>query len=209
MALKTAVIVNSITNLSDARYCAGMGVEMLGFDLYETSASYVQPQTFRVITEWVAGVKTVGELPQAEATDLEKLLAVYTIDYLQVAHSGDWKNLRSVGVPLICNVDCTESFDAASFERQYNTIATYVDFFLLQFPAWEQVHSATWLELVNGIAGNYPVLIGADMTGSQIENLLAETKIKGIALKGSQEIRPGLKDFDDLASILELLETEE
>ena len=35
--LKTQVKVSSITNLSDARYCAGMGVDLLGFPIQEIS----------------------------------------------------------------------------------------------------------------------------------------------------------------------------
>ncbi len=37
MALKTIVKVGNITNLSDARYCAVMGVDMLGFCLNKQS----------------------------------------------------------------------------------------------------------------------------------------------------------------------------
>ena len=35
--LKTLIKVSNINNLSDARYCAGMGVEMLGFSMDELS----------------------------------------------------------------------------------------------------------------------------------------------------------------------------
>ena len=35
------------------------------------------------------------------------------------------------------------------------------------------------------------------------------SKVKGISLKGGEEIRPGYKDFDELADILEALEIED
>ena len=207
MALKTVVIVNSITNLSDARYCAGMGVEMLGFDLNPSSASYVQSQTFKVITEWVASIKRVGELQEAETDDLKELLTQYPIQYLQTAYSSDWKGLYSVGIPLICKLEWEEHFTASSFQYQYGEIANYVDFFLIQVPG--NVFSKDLFQQIKDIAGYFPVLLGSDISANQIERLLTETEIKGIALKGSHEIRPGLKDFDDLAAILEVLETED
>lgn len=206
MALKTSVLVSSITNLSDARYCAGMGVEMLGFDLDVSSVNYLQPQTFKVITEWVAGIKTVGEIPQAEASDLEKLLASYSIDFLQVEYSGDWKSLRSVGIPLICKVEWKGQFEASSFVRQYDGIVSQVEYFLLQLQA--NVLSDNLLAQVGQVAEKYPVLLDLGTLSAHIESVLSRTQIKGIALKGSQEIRPGLKDFDDLASVLEALECE-
>lgn len=33
MALKTFVKISGVNNLSDARYCAGMGVNQLGFNI--------------------------------------------------------------------------------------------------------------------------------------------------------------------------------
>jgi hypothetical protein len=53
--LKTKVKVSSIENLSDARYCAGMGVEWLGFPLA------MPLEKFAEIRNWLAGVQIVGE----------------------------------------------------------------------------------------------------------------------------------------------------
>ncbi|MFM1835376.1 MAG: hypothetical protein RJA04_63, partial [Bacteroidota bacterium] len=48
--LKTLVKVSAITNLSDARYCAGMGVDLLGFPLGKISIDQ-----FTEIRNWLAG----------------------------------------------------------------------------------------------------------------------------------------------------------
>jgi phosphoribosylanthranilate isomerase len=205
MALKTLVIVNGITNLSDARYCAGMGVEMLGFNLDATSPAYVEPQTFKVINEWVAGVKKVGELPNAESADLTTLLATYSLDYLQTGDSANWAALRSVGIPLICQVTWHEHWLLADFEQHYRSIASYVDFFLIEIDSL----TPELLSSIRQVAEWYPVLLSAGDSSADVEKLLSETSIKGIALKGSHEIRPGLKDFDQLAQILDQLEVED
>ena len=60
MALKTFVKISSVNNLSDARYCAGMGVDIIGFDLHEGSDHYVSPSKFKEIERWISGVKLAG-----------------------------------------------------------------------------------------------------------------------------------------------------
>ena len=46
MALKTSVIINEVINLSDARYCAGMGVDYIGFRIDENHDKYVDLENF-------------------------------------------------------------------------------------------------------------------------------------------------------------------
>ncbi len=60
MALITSVIVNGVNNLSDARYCAGMGVDMIGFNLDESQPGFMPAADLQDIAGWVAGVKLVG-----------------------------------------------------------------------------------------------------------------------------------------------------
>ena len=58
-----------ITNLEDARYCAGAGADFLGFIQHPASPRYVEPGTAREIIEWVYGSRPVGvfvDRPPAE-----------------------------------------------------------------------------------------------------------------------------------------------
>ena len=50
--LITKVKVGQVTNLSEARYCAGMGVDFLSFPIVS-----IDPKTYQEITGWVAGPK--------------------------------------------------------------------------------------------------------------------------------------------------------
>ena len=47
MALKTFVKISGVNNLSDARYCAGMGVNQLGFNIEDKHPNYTDPQSFK------------------------------------------------------------------------------------------------------------------------------------------------------------------
>jgi phosphoribosylanthranilate isomerase len=207
MALQTLVLVSNITNLSDARYCAGMGVDMLGFTIDPQDHTYTEPAAFKAITEWVAGVQRIGVLAHADAQDAQKLLLSYSLDYLMVETSADWQALHQVGIPLLCQVEVEDNLTLEWFNYHFKSIQPYVTYFVL-VSGQDSLPPAT-VHIIASIAKEYPVILGFGIHALSIQSLLSNVPVKGIALKGSHEIRPGFKDFDDLADILELLEVEE
>jgi phosphoribosylanthranilate isomerase len=206
MALQTLVKVSSINNLSDARYCAGMGVAMAGFTLDIGTDTYVDPVRFAAITEWISGVQLVGEVASAEASTLELLRQQYTLDYLQADESSDWQALRQLGIPLICRIHWDRYSTAEELIRTFAPIRNFVDWFLLE-SASDDMPEPT-LRQVKQVSEQLPVLLGFGLSPQNVLSILSQTRIGGIALKGSQEIRPGFKDYEDLAQILEQLEDE-
>ena len=77
MALKTKVKINRITNLTDARYCSGMYVDILGFSLEEGAPNYISPIQFQEITGWIAGIDFAAEFTDSDAYTIERRLADY------------------------------------------------------------------------------------------------------------------------------------
>ena len=61
MSLKCFVKVGSINNLSDARYCSGMNVDHVGFLMEENNINSIDITNLREISNWISGVKIVGE----------------------------------------------------------------------------------------------------------------------------------------------------
>ena len=61
MALIIPVLVRGINNLSDARYCAGMGADGLIFTLDPSLPGAVDVATVKELAGWVAGVELIGE----------------------------------------------------------------------------------------------------------------------------------------------------
>jgi phosphoribosylanthranilate isomerase len=66
MALKTKVLVENITNLSEARYCASMGVHFLSFP-----AQYVDPKMYKDITGWIQGPEMAIEFSAAINNEID------------------------------------------------------------------------------------------------------------------------------------------
>ena len=52
MSLKYFVHVSSISNLSDARYCSGMMVDSLGYNLDENSNNILSIDSVKEISQW-------------------------------------------------------------------------------------------------------------------------------------------------------------
>ena len=102
MALKTKVKINRITNLTDARYCSGMYVDILGFCLEEGSAQYVSPTQFQEITGWISGIDYAGEFSDLDAYSIERILADYpSLTWIESEDLDTLVQLKPLGKNLI------------------------------------------------------------------------------------------------------------
>jgi len=180
MPLKTFVKVGSITNLSDARYCAGMMVDMLGFRSVEGQESYIKPAQFQEIRGWISGPLVVAEVyGLSNANELTTILENYKPDYVEMGLR-ELSLFTSLSVPLVLSVQEGDPIENLPVQPAY----------LLSKRPFKT--SGTLLVEVQSKA--------------ELATLLDNPHIKGIALKGGHELRPGLKEFEDMNDVLEALE---
>lgn len=206
MALQTTVKISNVTNLSDARYCAGMGVDLLGFSMDSNSPDYIDPARFNEIRGWITGVKIVGETGSTDPEQIEQLLATYQPDVLQVDEMALLPYLSTMGKPLMLRLDLAtmslEQLDAIA-----NTALPGIDYLLLESQSIIHIDEALKTALTQ-VAGRHSVLLGIGFEVSTIQALLVELPVAGIALAGGNEERPGSRDFGALMDILESIEEE-
>lgn len=191
MALKTLVMVGNISNLSDARYCAGMGVDLLGFAAIEGQPGYIPLKLYQDIRGWVAGPSVVLELYGLKSGDsLSQLLEDYRPDFLEVG-TAELKLLPdSLQQSIIVRI--TSADDLSRIQERSG-----VQYVLINEDS---------LDIIQAASKIFPVILS--LRSSSGLSLLDTLPIKGIALSGSQEIRPGFKDYGDLAEVLEQLEVD-
>ena len=197
MALKTIVKVGLITNLSDARYCAGMGVEMLGFMIDPSHAYYLPSTQYNEIIQWVSGVTIVGEMNHK----LESIEAYKQIDVLQISNGVLLKKAKEVVSKVILSVDLLKQ----SLSSVLNDFPE-ADYYLLQ-------HSEDKIDddhLINfrQYGNEHQLILGFGINPENINQIVNSGIFKGVELKGSTEIIPGFKAYNELADILEILEIE-
>ena len=193
MALRTFVKVSGVNNLSDARYCAGMGVDQLGFNIEVSHENYTDPQAFKEISDWLSGVEFVGEI-ESESSVIEDEIKGYALQAIQVAHTSQISHAVKTGLPVIFKC---ESFNEANLVWQ--EAQAHLSYILVEtepdFDSSEKIE--------------FPIVLQSTFSASAIDNVLQAMEPKGIALVGGNEIRPGYNDFDSLADTLEALEVDD
>jgi phosphoribosylanthranilate isomerase len=198
--LKTVVKISKVNNLSDARYCAGMGVDLLGFSMDE-----IPVEKFREMRGWLAGVQIVGETSSTDVDAIREMVENFQPDYIQVASFDVLESLQVLGLPLILRVD----FATDNLPALFQSTAALVDTFLVESSDdFAHLDQAT-VNLLDAWAFKYPILVGFGITESNVNEVLEQVPAKGVALSGGQEIRPGYSEMDDLMNVLEVLETED
>lgn len=185
MPLKTLVKASSITSLGDARYCAGMGVDFLGFRAIESSENHMPPQLFQEIRGWISGPAIVAEMYGMRGIqDIERVRTDYAPDYIEMSHAEFLAYGYDVRVPLIVNVSGVNG----AIEHKPDKVAFWIV-------------GESELAAIGETHPDLSVLV-APSSGESVPALLNNKRVKGLIVAGDTG------DFEQLAAILESLEEE-
>lgn len=194
MALKTLVKVGKISNLSDARYCAGMSVDMLGFSVISGRENYVSPELFKEMRGWFTGPTIVAEVYGIEKhEDLPGIVQSYLPDFLE----GTLADILKLHSAFAAYIVSTTYEEIKAREEELGIYRAQIAYLIIP--------ESTSLENIDALSREYKILLRIDSLNPE-DSKLHNTHIKGIALQGSAEDKPGLKNYDALSSVLEKLE---
>jgi len=206
MALRTFVKINGITNLTDARYCSGMYVDLLGFTFEEGADRLVSVTAFKEISGWVSGVDFVAEFEWASSEDIQNNLANCSeIKWLEHKRIKTLLEFRKKGLNLIYKCSLEELAELGQellHELANSEIIIHVSD-LKSSLSEEDEHKLKELGI------QQKIILGIGLNASNVERLIKDLNIFGISMTGGNEIKPGLMDFNELADILEVLEVED
>jgi phosphoribosylanthranilate isomerase len=186
MSLKTKVKAGNITNLSDARYCAGMGVDWLSFPV-----NAVNPTIFKEITDWVTGPEFVLEV--SEMMPLQ-YLGQYPVTTLEISFH------QLTLIDQLPAMQWMVTLPLSEWSSIKNELIKYKDKICELILDLDRLDQHELRDLTT----HFNVLVNQSEKYSIVE--LLNLPIEGINVTGENELKPGLKDFDKLASILEELE---
>ena len=209
MALKTFVKISNVNNLSDARYCSGMYVNLMGFSLEENNEYYVSPAQFREITDWLSGLKYVAEFRESHPENILKTLSDYNgFEMIEIEEFAHLQMLFNSGYPLIYKAMVNSDRDLEALHDLSGTLAEHK--IILNLESDQNLPLNTQrLDNIKELAAKCEVLLGFGFDSDNINGILKEIQVTGISMKGGHEIKPGIKDFDELADILEALEMDD
>jgi phosphoribosylanthranilate isomerase len=190
MALKVTVKVGRITNLSDARYCAGMGVQLLGFTTLPNRRGYITPEAFQEMRGWFAGPQVVAEVYGIrQGSALDDIMAQYQPDLLEGGLE-ELNLLSATHLPYVLHT-ATLTADKLDMLHALQHRPAYIISTLSDDAALAQLGRCA------------PVLL--ELPDVNPDTYLSKP-VSGFALSGTDEERPGLKNYDSLAYVLERLE---
>ena len=176
------ILIRNIKHLTDARYFAAMGVDWMSMALTNDPQSFAMWHT---LADWISGVKLAAEI---DAND-EMLLAKAIIDAKPqgiVSAQNIAETIPST-TQLFLEVD---SPDDVPEEPGIFYITTY-DPNLLQ-------------EYIADI-NNESVFLFSDWTKESLEEVIAKGFKGGICFSGGEEQETGMRDYELMDDLLELL----
>jgi len=198
MSLRYFVHVSSVSNLSDARYCSGMMVDSLGYNLDENSESRISYKTANEISKWVNGVKFVAEFNNSSSKYINNILDNSFFDAIEIDFKKSISDLKFDPQNIIIKITEPNSID--------HKINNYLksNFPLTQTIVVDNISSSN-INKLQALDKRFMIIVNPF---DKLENMLKILdKYKyGILLKGSNEIRPGFKDYDTISDILESIE---
>lgn len=189
MSLRSIVKVSHISNLSDARYCAGMGVEMLGFCVVEGQNRYMAPDLFQDIRGWISGPAIVAQLYGITSVrEIDIILKTYSPDYLEMTLE-EYKLFGNLPeIPCLIYLQKMSSRTALASDSRISKLIV-------------DEHAAC-----GDLSGIRVPVLSKVSSLEKLSKKLTEGCFQGYVLEAPQEIRPGLTNYDQLGVILEALE---
>ena len=151
-----------------------------------------------IIQRWA----TAAVLGLAGLMALTLFITGKELDCIEISDPDSIDNAEGTGLPVILKLDLTKIRTVQELEKILDKLNDRVQFFLLDgLPGTEIINT----DILN-LAAQYRIMIGFEINRKSIHSWIDGTDIFGISLKGGTEIKPGFKDYDELADILEEIE---
>lgn len=198
MAHLIPLLIRGINNLSDARYCAGMGADKLTFILDPALPGHLDAKAVKELAGWIAGVELIGEFDQLSAPEINALASDCALDAVLLRSHRTAYELAEIAPPVYLELPA-ETLAAAP------AIPTNLAGVVLELPADFSTESITTLQ---PLAAGHALWLGPGLAPTLARQLATQLPLAGLVFPSGDEVKPGLRDFDQLEAVFEALETE-
>ncbi len=208
MALKVKIC--GITNLEDARFCAGAGADFLGFIQYPRSPRYVDPETAKEIITWVYGPKAVGVFVNEDAESVNRTAEAAGFDLVQLHGDESPDVCAQIERPVIKAFRIPPETTADEIRAQMEPYREHAAYFLLDThhpTLWGGTGETFDWQHARALAADFPIFLAGGLNAQNVEEAVRRVRPLGIDLSSSLEAHPGKKDFDKLNAFFETVNT--
>ena len=206
MSAPTKVKICGITQLADARYCAGAGVDYLGFIQYPDSPRYVEPKAAKEIIDWIEGVEAVGVFVNEDAETINARCREAGFTVAQLHGHEPPEVVEAVEVPVIKSFRVQH--DASSEQLRalmlpYKDVAEFVLLDTHKTSLWGGTGESFNWRLARELAGEFPLFLAGGISAENVQEAIDTMRPYAVDLSSSVESAPGVKDFDKLYDFFE------
>ena len=200
MTPKKFIKIRGVNNLSDARYCSGMMVNVIGFNLDANQKNGVNIDSFKAITKWIQGPKIAGEFDNMEFELIRKYLSRIDLDIIETSNPSFLAPLIDTGkeVYLKINLDSLVNekvlFNKIKEGQTANKIVVY--------SPEKSKNEKLLINLLN-YTKNEQIINGFNLDLSQIDFW------PSIEIMATPEDKPGYKDYGEVMDVLEHINGED
>jgi phosphoribosylanthranilate isomerase len=209
------LLIRGINNLSDARYCAGMGADKLTFVLDPALPGALDTKTVKELAGWIAGVELIGEFDQLSAHEINAIAAECGLDAVLLRSFRSDTQLAEIAPPVYMEINAemvtplpASSESLRGWTASVNLEASLpasVTGWVMELPM--QISSETYT-ILHAIGQIRPLWLGPGLAPTHAVELTQKLPLAGLSFPAGDEVKPGLRDFDQLEAVFEALETE-
>jgi len=212
MDLITNVKVSGINSLTDARFFSGAGVQYAGFCFDKNNARYIPTEQVFQIKDWLAFPSLVAEFGNNSTVDeINNVVTKIGFDYVELPDGfpiGAYSQLEST---IIQRVAVEHLGDITELGDLLATFPEQVDFFILEFRAsgfeWNVIElDKSNVDALKALCVKYDVILDVNITLDNAERIVEMIEPLGIEIQSGDEIKIGVRSFEEIADLMELLE---
>ncbi len=188
------VKICGITNLEDARFCAGAGADFRGFIQYPGSPRYVAPEA-------------VGVFVDEDADAVNRICAEAGLAMAQLHGDEPPEVCAAVARPVIKALRVAPADTADDLRRRMDRYRDDAAYFLL-----DTHHAGLWggtgqpfdWRQARDLSADFPILLAGGLDADNLPAAVGAVQPAGVDLSSSLEAHPGKKDFDKVSAFFDV-----
>ncbi len=205
MSFLTKIKFGNITNLSDARFAAAAGIEYMGFCFDPLNANYIPPIKAKEIIDWTTGSNIVAEFGNQTLDEIKDISELLNVDVIEISNSILPDELKQLNKAIIKKMDIgiQSTFE---IKKELDAYKNEVDVF--QFYTSVDAKNIDTENIIQ-LCKEYKIIWGLPVQPSNIIQTINTFKPYAINISGGMEEKAGIKDFDELNDLLELIRVDD
>ena len=202
------VKICGLTSLEDARFCAGLGADYLGFVQHPQSPRAIAPEAVREILSWVYGAQGVGVFVNRTADEVNAACETAGFALAQLHGTESPETVAAVRVPVVKAIRVAHDASAEQLDAMMAPYEGLVHAFLLDTHAtslWGGTGESFNWRVARDLTTDVPIWLAGGLTPDNVALAVETMRPAAVDVSSGLESAPGVKDFDRVAAFFDAL----